>query len=314
VPIELVCHGEARREGYTSAEGNFDLQIGWSQTAVGDASAMLPRAIGERDLADCDLRASLAGFRSDSVSLADHRVMDSPNVGAIILHRLTTAKGFTISATSARAPKNARRAYEKGLTDVRKNRLDQAAKEFTKAVESYPKYALAWFELGKVHEQCEQVEDARTAYAQALAADPTYIGPYQRLSILAVKEAKWLELAGATGSIIRLNPKDFPAAYFFNAVANLQLGKLDAAEKSGRQALKLDPAHRNPRASYLLGLVLAQERVFRESAEYLRTFLNTLPKGPYAEVVQKQLDWVESLANAKPDPEGAKRLPVMGFH
>jgi len=41
-------------------------------------------------------------------------------------------------------------------------------------------------------------------------------------------------VADATDRVIRMNPYDFPAAFYYNAVANLQLNKLDVAEKSAR--------------------------------------------------------------------------------
>ena len=49
-----------------------------------------------------------------------------------------------------------------------------------------------------------------------------------------------------------------------------RLGKLDVAEKSAREAIRLDSAHRNPRTSYVLGLILAQKQDFKESAALLK--------------------------------------------
>jgi tetratricopeptide (TPR) repeat protein len=247
---------------------------------------------------NCELRAVLPGFRSDSISLSTQHYMDNPDIGTIVLHRLANVEGLTTSATSALAPKESRKAYEKGLEAEKKSKPDEAQKEFEKAVETYPKYASAWFELGKIYEQRDHIDEARKAYSQALAADSKFINPYERLYMIAVKEAKWQEVADTTDHIMRLNPYDFPNAYYFNAAANLQLHKLDVAEKSARQAVELDTAHRNPKADYILGIILADQGKFSESTEHLRAYLRAVPNAPDAELVKKQLAQAEKLAEA----------------
>ena len=48
------------------------------------------------------------------VSLSNIHYMDNPDIGTIILHRLGKVDGLTVSVVSALAPKDARKAYEKG--------------------------------------------------------------------------------------------------------------------------------------------------------------------------------------------------------
>jgi tetratricopeptide (TPR) repeat protein len=311
IMIERVCNGTPRPEGYTDSKGRFSFQLGENRTAaLADASydpnfGRIGRpnnaggGIRESELWGCDLRASLAGFRSDTVSLASRRSMDNPEVGTIILHRNANVEGLTTSATNALAPKAARSSYEKGMEAIKKTKLDEAKKDFEKAVELYPKYAYAWFELGKLQEQRDHAEEARKAYEQALAADSKYINPYERLYIMAAKDSKWQEVAEGTDRVLRLNPYDFPSAYYFNGLANLQLNHLDAAEKSMREAIKLDTAHRNPRSGYILGVILAQKQEFTASADLLREYLKVVQDGKEADFVRTQLADVEKFAQAK---------------
>ncbi len=320
VIIERVCNGAPHAEAHTDAQGRFSFQLGQSQEVFIDLSdplspglrgsalgATQPGGIRGSELTNCDLRASMPGFRSDLVSLANHRYMDNPDVGTIVLHRLGKVEGLTTSAISARAPKDARKAFEKGLDAARKNKDDEAKIQFEKAVELYPQYATAWFELGKIHEKGNHVDEARRAYTQALTADPRFINPHERMYFLAFKEAKWEEVATTTDRVIHLNPYEFPSAYYFNGIANLQLNQLDAAEKSAREAVKLDTAHRNPKASYILGLVLARKRVFGESSEYLRAYLKAAPDAPDSELARRQLVQVESLAQVGAQPEAGQK-------
>jgi tetratricopeptide (TPR) repeat protein len=249
--------------------------------------------IRQSEMMTCELRAVLPGFTSDSISLATHRYLDNPDIGTIVLHRMANVEGLTTSATSSLAPKDSRKAYEKGLESLRKNKTDEAQKDFEKAVAGYPKFAAAWFQLGVIHEQQNQTDEARKDYTQAIAADSKYINPYEHLYILSAKEQKWKDVADTSDRVMHLNPFDFPGAFYFNAIANLELGNLDAAEKSSREAVKLDTAHKNPRTNYVLGIVLAKKGEYGPAAELLRTYLQAAPGAKDADTVRQQLAQIE---------------------
>ena len=226
--------------------------------------------------------------------------MDNPDVGTIVLHRMANVEGLTTSATSALAPKDARKAYDKGMESLKKNKPDEAQKDFEKAVAVYPRYASAWFQLGVLQEQRNEMDEARKAYSQSIAADSKYINPYERLYLLGAKEQKWQEVADTSDRVLHLNPFDFPGAYYFNAIANLELGKLDVAEKSGREAVKLDATHRNPRSGYVLGIILAKKGEYAPAAEYLRAYLQAVPDAKDADTVRQQLAQLEKSSGGHP--------------
>src|SRR6266851_945003 len=300
VKIERVCNGTARVEARTDRKGRFSFELGRSlefqdastngQDGFGGGgfggSPGLVRgsnsSLRDNNLFGCELRASLPGYRSDSVSLANIHYMDNPDLGTIILHPIAKVDGLTVSATTALAPKDARKAYEKGLEAAAKKNPDEAQKNFEKAVALYPRYAAAWFALGQINEQREHAEEARKAYDQSMAADPKFVPPYERLSFMALKESKWQDLADTTDRMLQLNPYDYPSAYYLSSVANLQLQHLDVAEKNAREAIRLDPLKKNARAHYVLGLILAQKHDFTTSAASLHTFLDADPSAPDA--------------------------------
>ena len=259
VRIERVCGAAPRAEGYTDAKGNFSIMLGQEQSGIPDASETPSRG-SPSQLSGCDLRALLPGYRSDVVSLSNARYMGNPNVGTIFLHRVSNVSGLTTSATSALAPKEARRDYRKALRSIEKNNLDDAQKLLQKAVAIDPKYAAAWYDLGRLYERGNLATEAREAYRQSIAADAKYINPYERLYLFAYREGKWQETADTTDRVLSLNPFDFPDAYYYNAVANLRLNRLDAAEKSAREAVRLDASHKNGKAYYALGYILARRR------------------------------------------------------
>jgi tetratricopeptide (TPR) repeat protein len=314
VKIERVCNGIARTEAYTDRKGQFSFQLGRnmemqdasSSSAMPDfmggnnnsrrGSGSTPQSGIESALFGCDLRAELAGFRSDVVTLANRHYMDDPNVGTIILHRLGKDEGQTISVNSAQAPKDARKAYDKGMEAINKKNLDEAQKNFEKAVEIYPKYSAVWVLLGRIHEQRERSEEAGKAYRQAIAAEPKLIPPYERLSWLALNAGKWQELADWTDQLLRLNPAASAETFYFSSVAQFQLEHYDIAEKNAREAIRLDTANKISRTHYVLGLALAQKQNFTASAESLRHYLEASPNIPDADVIRKQLTQVEEAA------------------
>ena len=311
VKIERVCNGTPRVEGYSDRKGNFSFQVGQNlemQDASSSSSQMdtlnsarrstssSPASGIERSLFGCELRAALPGYRSDQISLSNVHYMDNPDIGTIILHRLGKDEGFTISVNSALAPKDARKAYEKGMEAITKKNPDEAQKNLEKAVALYPKYSAAWFALGRLHEQRDHFADADKAYRQAIAAEPKLIQPYERLAWLALQDAKWQDLADWTDQLLRLNPPSNADTFYLSSIAQLQLQHYDVAEKNAREAIRLDSGNKNMRTRYVLGLVLAQKQNFTASAESIRQYLDSSPDPKDAEVIRKQLSQVEEAA------------------
>jgi Flp pilus assembly protein TadD len=315
--IETVCNGVARPEGYTDTKGGFSIRLGQKthmaadatlsseETRCGDFGSSLPVGFGslsgttsERHLIECELRASLPGYRSDLVMLSGRRRGDNPDVGTIVLRRRGDVEGATISASSLQAPKAARKAYDKGRKALRKSKWAEGRRQFEKAVQIHPKYAAAWFELGIALEQQGKLDEARKAHGQAIASDAKFVKPYLQLAAIAATERNWKEVAENTERVMKLDPFHFPVAYFYNSAANYNLRNLDAAEKSAREALKLDKQHQFPKIHNLLGVILAEKGDWPGAAQHMRSYLQLVPDAPDRQVVQKRLSELEKLLSS----------------
>ena len=329
VTIERVCNGAPRAQAYTDRKGRFSFQIGQTAGVTQDASedgsnlpgtprpvtsiasgaGPQPQSPNQLDmqLANCDLRAVLSGFRSDTVSLGGRRLMDDPNVGTIVLHRLANVEGSAVSLTSLQAPKAARQAYDRALQDLQKNKLPEAAKELHKAVDIYPNYAAAWYELGRVQAQNREFVQARSSFARAMAADAKFINPYVQLAELDAKAENWGELADTTSKLLKLDAVDYPIAYFYNAVANLNLNQIDEAEGSARAGAKLDAPHRYPKLEQVLAMILARKKDYAGAAAHMRNYLVLAPDAEDAARMKKELAELERFSGAN---EQAKAAPV----
>jgi tetratricopeptide (TPR) repeat protein len=303
VTIERVCNGRVRPEGYTDSKGNFSFQVGaqpgiaFADASVGNTSPFegfgsdsgLQGNVSPRELTGCEIRANLPGFQSSTIMLTFRQALDDPDIGIIHLRPLANVEGFTFSATTAAAPKDARNAYEKGLGNTKKQKWSDAERDFLKAVQLYPKYAVAWYELGRVYQQEKKLDDAARAQNEAIKIDPKYISPYGQLALLSAVANKWDEVVLYSSQMMKLNPDVTPDVYFYSAVAHYYLQKIDIAKDHARRAATLDSQHRNPRINHLLGVILSQTQEYKEAAENLKLYLKLAPSAPDAAAVNQML-------------------------
>jgi len=320
VVIETVCSGSPHGEGYTDTKGYFSIELGGRNSVIQDASEMSsfrgtmgsngmtgggsPSTFGgnetaERKYMGCDLQAKLAGYRSQTVSLAGRRAMDNPDVGIILLHRTGPAEeGKTVSAVSLAAPKDAKKAYDKALEAIKKKKFEEAQKSLEKAVEVYPKYATAWYELGMLQAGQGKMDMARKYFDTAVECDPKFVKPYMQIAILEIQAQKWSSVVDVTDKLVKLDPFDYPQAYFFNSVANYNLQNIEAAEKSALAAERLDTRHAIPKVSHLLGMILAMKKDYPGAADRFKAYLKFAPDAPDAARVRTQLAEVEKITAA----------------
>jgi len=194
--IERLCNGNPHAEGYTDTQGYFSILLGQATGVIGDASDTsgisnrttplsgitggsgtglstgTTRAATNR-FDNCELRASLGGYRSQSINLASRRPSDDPDVGVILIHRMGASESATtVTATTLKAPKEARKALQKGMDLARKNKPEEAIASLREAVKVDPEFAFAWCELGKLQGDNGHAADAHASFQAAARAEP----------------------------------------------------------------------------------------------------------------------------------------------
>ncbi len=320
ISIQRVCGANVRTEAHTDTKGRFSFQLGNKSEAnisaadssqsdyeglnsrnqnnagFGDTNGLGNRT-SETALWGCELKASYPGYRSDAVSLDGRRSLDDPNVGTIILHRLSNVQGTTISITTAEAPKAAQKNFEKALQAERKGDLDEAEKHLLSATGQYPNYAVAWFALGQLQQGRNKIDDARKSYIAAAQADKKYVSPYDQLARLAAQEGKWEDTASYSKQAIDLNPVEFPSSFWYNTLANYNLNKTADALKSAQALIKLDTHHRYPEANRVIAEIALNNKDYAGAAASLRAYLALMPNAKDADALKLQLLKIEE-ANA----------------
>ena len=307
--IETICRGQRHAEAYTDRKGNFGFEFGQRRSpmaediATGDANisgspnggGTGSRSLDSRMWRDCELEAVLPGFTSQVIELARFDGSEATDVGTIVLHRMGEVQGLTISATTAQAPSGARKAFEKGQDEAKKGKWEAAQEKFQKAVQIYPKFAIAWVDLGRVQMQRKDNNAARQSFGHAVEADPKLVSPYQELARISFVEKNWQDVINQTDHVLTLNPVSFPQDWFLNSVGNLYAEKLDAAEKSARQGIKADVERRVPKMEYLLGVILAQKHDYAGALEHLRTYVRLAPNAPDVVNANNQIAQMEKV-------------------
>jgi tetratricopeptide (TPR) repeat protein len=330
VLVERVCNARVRQQVYATFGGDFSMELGARVDSYVDATAEGTPQFGQiskapesgiprRELTNCELRATVSGFHSDVVNLLDLTPDSNVDIGAIVIHRTEKVKGMTLNVAAYNVPKDARRAFEKGIEAQKHSNLGDARQYLEKAVQIYPRYTSAWFQLGLILQKQTQVEAARSAYTQATTIDSKFLPPYLSLASMAFAAQDWIQVlnltnhivehdplryADVTGYILDLDPLDYAEAYFYNSAANFNLNKIADAEKSGLKAERLDVRPRFPQLHLLLAEIFARKNNYATAVSEAKTYLELVPHAKNADQVRERLAEMEKLNG--PAPSGEK--------
>src|SRR5207237_7456572 len=108
------------------------------------------------------------------------------------------------------------------------------------------------------------------------------------------------ELVKNTHQILAQKPVNLPYAWFQNSVGNYSLKNFEAAERSARRGLKIDPSHQTPKLEYMLGMILMQKASYKEAEDHMQQFLHLATQPAEVEEAQKQLAQIAKLSAAAP--------------
>jgi tetratricopeptide (TPR) repeat protein len=233
----------------------------------------------------CRVTIRLAGYHTTDATFTEG--------STVTLKRLGEREGAAVSLTSLKAPKDARRAYDRGLAAANRLKYEDAAKAFEAAVAAYPQYAQAWSDLGLAQAALKRPGEARASWESAVKCDPQYLKPYVHLARLAVAEGRNEGALDITSRGLEFNPVEFPAIYFYNAVANFNLRHYDAAEKSAIETIAHDHSREIPIAESLLGSILGIKGDLGPAIDHLRKYLELSPQATDADVIRKKIDELE---------------------
>ncbi len=292
IPVVVICNGKVGYNTETDLGGRFRIVAAPTQSEVSPQPG--PKALSPAQLVGCNVHATLDGYKSTTLTIANRDLTDNSDIGKITLDIDERAKGYAMSPTTAAAPKDARKAFDKARAEAYDNHLDGAKKDLEKAVKADPQFAEAWYQLGKI-EEAQQSADAFDAYSKAAAADPQFAPTYLHLALVAAQQKKWQETVDATDHALQLDPAGTPEIWYFSAVGNANLGHKDVAQKAAETSLAMDPSHVAPNTEQLLAVILASKGDYPGAAEHLQNSLTYTPPGPNADLMKQQLAQLQKI-------------------
>ena len=302
VSVVLECGTRERSRTRIDQAGRFTLMLDVKQDSS-SWNQVYPQ--GQGSLMDCNLYAEAPGYRSQGVSLAGENSGGIVDVGTIILHRQATQGALQsstaiVSVSSLAAPDKAKKQFEKGEEQVKKGKWAAAADYFRRAIQVYPRYALAWLELGRIQVQQNNFADAQEAFRQATTQDSKLLPAYLDLARVQAEQKQWKALADTTARMVQLSPDSSAMFWFFDSAANYNLREFARAESSATRGLRVDQRHDVPQLEYLYGLILATRQDYNSAVQHIRTYIQLAPNGQNIAEAKKYLSDFERLATQTP--------------
>lgn len=147
------------------------------------------------------------GYRTARVELSALPV--DPLIPAAVLHRLGKNHGESISVSHLTAPEAATRHFHAAVRELEGESnagIDKALAHLQSAIQAYPGYAQAWFEMGRLQLALGDASNALQAFQQSVQADPWFVSPYAPLILLLESRGDASGATTACEKLRRINP------------------------------------------------------------------------------------------------------------
>jgi Tfp pilus assembly protein PilF len=300
VNVVLRCGSQEQARVWSNSKGEFTIMLGdLNQPADSEASRKRPTiAQAAPTLDGCEIFADSSEYISPALKLFGHTAQEISQVGTLVLTPRSSTDGASVSVTTLAAPDKAKSAFAKGQQQARKRRWAAACDYFRKAIQVYPKYALAWLELGRAEVEQNDLVDAQQSFQQAATQDSRLMAAYSESARVALQQQQWKELADSTQRLIELSPNASADAWFLNSAANFNLGDEERAEKSATRGLNLDEKHRVPQLEYLYAMIMARRGAYSAAVQHLQTYLRLSPKATDASAASSRLEELQKLVDS----------------
>ena len=206
--------------------------------------------------------------------------MDNPDVGVLILRRLSASVATTVSLNTLSAPRKAQEAFRKASEEIAEEKPDlkKATQLLRRATDEFPRFSAAWELLARVQLAEGKTAEARESLLKAVGAEPGFISPYLVLAQISIQQSNWSETAEWTGKVLSLDQADSTSLYW-NGLAHYYLGRFDRAEpvlsrlygKTAEMELKY------PFGLLPLGVMHANLGRIEEAGRELKRYLEIMP-------------------------------------
>jgi Ca-activated chloride channel homolog len=308
VGILRVCDGGTVVEARTDKQGRFVMKRvssggieDFDRTTGGGASAFGNNlTAGVKLMTNCVLRATLAGYVSNTIDLHDPRIRETPNLPPFVLRR-SDADVDVRTDIGQHLSKPARQAWDNAVKALQTLDWPRVEHHARTAVQVQPRFAQGWRLLGAACMNQGKTAEARGALESSIANEPKLLSSHLMLARLNANAKDWEGVVKAANRLMALDTRRrYREAQFLLAAAQYHLKDFDAAEKNAREMLA--DAREMPRVEYILGLVLAARKDYAGASEHLKRYIELEPKASEVELVKT---WIANLGK----PGAAQSVP-----
>jgi len=144
----------------------------------------------------------------------------------------------TVSVSELRVPEKARKSFEKGMRLLARKESGASIEEFRKAIEQYPSYSQAYYEMGTAQLDLGDGHEAGEAFLKAIeTSDGHFARAYFALSMVESHDNRFAEAETLARTGLSVEP-DSSIGQFSLGGAQWGLGRAGMAEKTLRSVLE----------------------------------------------------------------------------
>ena len=183
-------------------------------------------------------------------------------------------------------PNEAKKLYEKAVSDIDQKRLEEGIKELENALSIFPTYYVALEKLGTLYLNQQQYEKSRDVFNKAVAVNSRSFNGWYGLCYANYVLKNSDSAVEAAQKAVALNPTSVEAGLFLG-ISLRQAKKYEEAEKALKQVNKLTDG-KSADAHWHLALLYAHNlKRFNDAANELELYLKFTPDSPDAEKLRK---------------------------
>ena len=244
-------------------------------------------SIAERSFLLTALLPLTVGFASAQIRPSEILKTNSPSQPYVTLNQLLT-------------PDKAQKALEKARQDFMRGHIDSAQRETERALEVFPRCALALSIQGAVNLSQTNYADAGRHFQQAIEAEPTFGPAYLGLGMAYTSQGRFKDALIPLDRAASFLP-GFWIVHFELAVAHLGLEEPETALREISYAERFTGTDPQKRAgvSYLRGMAHFELSGYREAQENFNEAVKRDSNGKFAVLAKGKLEQLNSLSEKR---------------